>query len=315
MIVAPAISSEVPRPVPVGISRARIALKRTLKLLLGGVAWPFFAVRKKGLRVLFYHRVNPYPFEQLGPVSREITVTPEAFEAQLAWLQRKGYRSAAPQELEAVLAGEQPVEPKTVVITFDDGFEDNYLWAHPLLVKYGFQGVFFITTKYVGAESGPDWTAGDMPGYGRFLNWEQIRQMHREGAVIASHTCSHRLLTELDEADLAQELAGSRAVLEEHLQEEARWCAYPSGDQDERVQAAALAAGYSAAFTCVPGPSGKDTVAMAVPRIEVSASDSPLIFRIKLSGALDWTRFKESVVFRRLMGRINRLLIRKLAEI
>ncbi len=304
------------RHVPVGISRVRLNLKRRLKLILGAAAWlPLGWCRKDGLRVLFYHRVNPYPFEQLGPVSREITVTPAAFEAQLAWLRQQNYRSASPQELEDVLAGHLAADPKALVITFDDGFEDNFLWAHPLLLKYGFQGVFFITTQYVGSETGPDWTIGDMPGCGRFLTWEQLRQMHREGAVIVSHTCSHRLLTTLDAHDLLHELEASRTVLEAHLGEEVRWIAYPAGDENPQVRAAVAAAGYHLAFTTVPGAFRKGVAALAIPRIEISASDSLLTFRMKLVGLLDWTGFKESALFRRLIGAVNRFLIQRIVRI
>lgn len=302
--------------VPIGISRTRLAFKRWLKILLGAASLPLLGWRKRGgMRVLFYHRVNPYPFEQLGPVSRELTVTPTIFEAQLDWLRAKNYRSASPRELEDVLAGKRAADPKAILITFDDGFEDNFLWAHPLLLKYGFQGVFFIATHYVGAEAGPDWTVGDMPGYGRFMSWDQLRRMRREGAVIASHTCSHRLLTSLTAHEISHELTASRAALTAQLEDDAPWFAYPAGVENASVRAAVAAAGYRVAFTTVPGATNGRVAAMAVPRSEVSASDSLLTFRMKLAGLLDWTRFKECPAFRRLIGPINQFLIRRMVRV
>lgn len=295
------------------ISTTRINIKLTLKLILGAASWPLLAWNKsKGMRVIYYHRVNPYPFQQLGPVSREITITPTAFEKQLTWLKTAGYRSANPHELKAVLNGTQVADPKSVVITFDDGFEDNYLWAHKILLKHGFQGIFFITTDYVGADQGPEWTVGDAPDCGRFLRWEQLRQMQNEGAIIASHTCSHRILTTLNDQDLTHELMTSRAVLAEKIGIDTPWFAYPAGDEDARTRTAVEIAGYNIAFTTVPGTTDSATNRMAVPRSEVSASDSLWVFRMKMSGLLDWTRFKESSAFRNSMRQINQVFIRKI---
>lgn len=298
------------------ISRARLVLKHALKVVLGGFAGCLMVRRRgAGIRVLFYHRVNPFPFAWLGPVSRELTVTPEAFESQLAWLRRKNFHSASPDELQNVLAGHQDADPRSIVITFDDGFEDNFLWAHPLLLKYGYQGVFFISTQFIGTESGPDWTVGDMPGCGRFLNWDQLRQMQREGAMIGSHTCSHRLLVGLGPQELRHELEASRAVLALQLGMPIHWFAYPAGDHDPGVRAAVAAAGYRLAFTTVPGRSASGMDALAMPRSEISASDSLLTFRMKLAGWLDWTCFKEAPAFRRVLGAVNRYLIQRMARI
>ncbi len=298
---------------PVGISHARISLKRRLKIILGTITWLIIGWRsRRGLRILFYHRINPYPFAQLGPVSREITVTPEAFETQLAWLKKNGYRSASPDELEKVISGSLAPDPKAVVITFDDGFEDNFLFAHPLLLKYGFQGIFFVTTQFVGAETGPEWAVGDMPGFGRFASWTQLRKMYDDGAVIASHTCSHRLLTALDEQDLRHELEDSYKIIVDELGGAKKWFVYPAGDVDARVHQAVKDAGYQIAFTTVPGAVTKAGGALEIPRSEISASDSMYTFRIKMMGLLDWTRAKESPLIRHLLGSINRFLIKRI---
>lgn len=297
------------------ISRARIELKHGLKLVLGAMSFPIFGWRKpKGIRVLHYHRVNSYPFAKLGPVSREITVTPEAFEHQLAWLKKNGYRTPQPADFEAIVAGRLKSDRKQILITFDDGFEDNYLWAQKILLQYGFQAIFFITTDYIGMESGPAWTLGDAPGCGRFLSWSQINQMHEQGAIIASHSCSHRNLTGLNDEDLAYELSHSRDLLNEQLDGDHCWFAYPAGDVNERVQKAAIAAGYRVAFTTVPGIANATCDRVALPRTEISASDSHLVFRMKLAGLLDWTRFKERAGFRCAIGKINQILIRKIVE-
>lgn len=301
-----------PAHVPVTMSYCRIALKRVIKTLFGIVSLPLLFRRPTGVRVLYYHRVNPYAFKNLGPVSREITITPAAFEAQLRWLRKHDYRSVHPRQFEQMLAGDQAADPKTVLITFDDGFEDNFLWAHPLLLKYGFQGVYFITTQFIGADQGPEWTVGDMPGCGRFMRWQQILQMHADGALIASHTCSHPMLPQTDDMQLAQELVASHEQLSARIDDLVRWIAYPAGHHDVRVCDATSAAGYKVGFTTVTGAACCNSDPMRVPRSAISASESLFIFRMHMAGALDWMRFKERPGFRRVMERINRFLIRRL---
>lgn len=300
---------------PEGISRARLALKRRLKLVLGTLAgaWPFGEGPGR-LRVLHYHRVNPYPFADLGPVSREITVTPQAFEDQLRWLKRDGWQGATEADVEAAVAGRLPPGPKRILITFDDGFEDNYIWAFPLLKRYGFRAAIFPATRFIGAERGPGWAAGDAPGRGRFLKSGQLREMHAAGMWIASHSHSHPLLTQIDAAQVKDELRRSRETLQGLGISGPPWFAYPAGDEDEGVRQQVADSGYRLAFTTVPGhiPTG-GCDPLRIPRTEVSASDSPPIFRMKLKGRLDWTRIKESRAVRRVVDAINAYLIRRIA--
>lgn len=300
------------------VSRARLWTKIALKtaLVLPGLLHRLFSGPQPGeFRALFYHRVNPYPFEKLGPISREITVRPEVFARQLDHLRKLGYRTLSPRELQDLLDGKAPAaDGKAIVITFDDGYEDNLLWAAPLLRAHDFQAIVFVITDLIGKENCGAWTGSDPVGFGRFLSREQLRGMTGNSMFVESHTRSHRLLTSLDETSLRAELTESRRALEEIIDSPVRLFAYPLGDFDHRSEAAAAQAGYAASFTTVPGLNRPGIPRHALRRTEVSASDTMFLFRMKVGGALDWLWFKEAPGLRRAIGATNRWLLRLFAR-
>ena len=291
-----------------GLSTARIRLKLVLKTLLALPGW-VMPKQPPMVRVLFYHRVNPYPFDQLGPVSRELTVKPAAFAWQLGHLAARGYRVIGLVEFEQVIAGTRPADPKSILITFDDGYEDNLLFAAPLLRTARCPAVVFAVSDLLGRCTADVWPDADPPELGRFLSREQLLALEVDGIEIASHTVTHPLLTHLPSDELDRELSASRAQLEAIIGHPVTALAYPRGDFDERVLSAARAAGYTTAFTTETGAVAPGFRALALRRTEVSASDSRFVFRMKLAGALDWLALKDSAPVRRLIAGINRLLL------
>lgn len=293
------------------VSWARIWLKLVLKTGLAavGVAWRLLTPAPRGLRVLLYHRVNPHAFSQLGPVSREITVRPDAFARQLRHLRRNGWRALGPDELLQTVRGERAPQPRECVITFDDGYEDNLIWAEPLLRQHGFAAIVFVTTSRFGQDSGAAGWGHDAPGCGRFLTKAQVQQWLDAGQHLGSHTHTHALAAQQNDAELLEEYRLSRQLLEQDFRRTVRLLAYPDGSFDARAEAAAVRAGYLASFTTTPGINRPGTPAHALRRTEVSASDSFWLFRLKLLGALDWLWFKESPRLRLAVRLSNRALV------
>ena len=204
--------------------------------------------------VLCYHAVSerwPAP----------LSVTPEALEEQLELLVRRGYRGAT---FESVVS-ERPAE-RTVVVTFDDAFASVGELAAPILRRLGLPGSVYVVTDH------PRWSEQPMSWDGidqwlgtehehelRPLSWDRIGELAEAGWEVGSHTGSHPHLSRVrDEAELARELEGSRATLEDRLGRPCRTLAYPYGDHDERVVAATRRAGYTAAST-LPGRFPKPT--------------------------------------------------------
>lgn len=190
--------------------------------------------------ILMYHYVSELP-ENADAIRKDLTVTPERFEAQLAYLREQGYTGLTLFDLYAVLRGEAELPAKPIVLTFDDGYADAYTEAFPRLQKYGFPGTFFVIAYVV---------EGQVPGY---LTWEQARAMAEAGMSIQSHSLDHVDLRERSAEFLKQQLEGSRALIEARVGQPVRFFCYPAGRYDEGTVRALERAGYWGAVTTVWG--------------------------------------------------------------
>lgn len=214
-----------------------------LLLLCGGVF--FAAARPEPLLILTYHRVSAGP---PGPVP---SVTPRDFARQLDYLARTGYRSISPDELARWLQARQQLPRPAVLITFDDGWCDNYTLAGPLLRARNFTATVFVVSGRVGR-----------PGC---LTASQLRAMAATGWTIGAHTVTHPHLPSLDPATAAAEISTSRAALARLLGCPVTAFAYPYGDCDGTIRVQVGQAGFATAFGTrlgLPRP-GQDPLAIA----------------------------------------------------
>jgi peptidoglycan/xylan/chitin deacetylase (PgdA/CDA1 family) len=184
--------------------------------------------------VLMYHRLTGRTGEH--PFSLAVT----RFRGQLAMLRRLGYRSLSPVTLADAVRRGQPLPPHSLVITFDDGYADTLTVALPLLKEFGFTATCYLVAGAVGGRS--DWT-DPAP----LMDWEGARAWLAAGMEIGSHSVSHPDLTRLDDAQVREEVAGSRRRIEDRLGVAAASFAYPFNRVDPRVMDAVAAAGYAAA--------------------------------------------------------------------
>jgi peptidoglycan/xylan/chitin deacetylase (PgdA/CDA1 family) len=222
---------------------------------------------------LCYHAVSE---DWRAPLS----ITPRALESQLELLVRRGYRGATFRQ--SILA---PPWPKTLAVTFDDGYRSVTDLARPILSRLGLPATVFVPTAFVGqrpmAWPGIDqWLAGEHEHELELMSWAQLRALAEQGWEVGSHTRTHARLTGLDDAELREELEGSRSDCEGHLGIPCRSLAYPYGDHDERVVRAARRAGYEAAGTLprrlhAPSP-------LRWPRLGVYHVDRGSRFRLKV---------------------------------
>lgn len=197
-----------------------------------------------------YHRVVP---QIPKGDSARMCISAAAFESQIRWLATRRYANlplaSVGDRLRA--APETPLRPRrSVVITFDDGYLDNYLYAWPILKRYGFTATIFVVTEAIGGDSGFD------AGYGteraKMLSAAQIREMYRQGMDFGSHSCTHpETLAALPDDSLKLELERSREVLEGILDAPIRHFAYPHSKHDGRVEKAVERAGYNLACSGV----------------------------------------------------------------
>jgi peptidoglycan/xylan/chitin deacetylase (PgdA/CDA1 family) len=193
--------------------------------------------------VLCYHR--------FGAGNSKMVVSPARFEEQMAYLANHGFHVARLSDLEAFMAGERALPAKTVVITFDDGYESVHRHAFPVLKKYNFPATLFAYSDFIGARDA--------------LSWPQFEELARSGLVdIQAHSKTHRNLTERkpNENDDAYrkhidiELQAPRTVLERRLAPlgvQVRHFAYPFGAANGVVLEAMQRADYELGLTVTAG--------------------------------------------------------------
>jgi peptidoglycan/xylan/chitin deacetylase (PgdA/CDA1 family) len=190
--------------------------------------------------ILMYHYISKPPAD--ADVYRlDLSVTPENFEAQLAWLRSQGYQTIKLSDLVYHLTLGWPLPDKPVILTFDDGYRDNYTQAFPLLRKYGYVGTFFLVTKPI--------DDGD-PAY---LTWDMVKKMHRAGMDLEPHGYRHYDLRDRDVDFLVYEIVGAKEAIEAHTGETTRFFSYPSGSYDDQTVAVLKSAYFWAAVTTAQG--------------------------------------------------------------
>jgi peptidoglycan/xylan/chitin deacetylase (PgdA/CDA1 family) len=244
--------------------------------------------------ILCYHAVS-----SVWPT--ELAVTETQLARQLAALRRRGYVGLTFAESErARLAGRLP--KRTVVVTFDDGFASTSR-ARPALEEAGFPGTVFVVTDFVDSGDAlsfiPNEPAPEAADELTPLGWSELAELRELGWEVGSHTVTHPRLPDIDAPELQRELELSRETIERRLGS-CETLAYPYGAADERVAAAAAAAGYLAACT-LTGAHRMDK-RFRRSRVGIYRNDASLRARAKFSAvgqALRRTRLAELAESRR----------------
>lgn len=227
-----------------------------------------------------YHRIGPVA----GAGEARYAATPQRFAEHMSGLAHAGYRGVPIDALLEWLDGGQALREGDMVVTFDDGFLGVREHAEPVLKALRWPYTVFLVSDRIGQED--DWRRNqNQEGRRhRLLDATDVRAMAREGCSFHSHTRSHASLTELDDAGLAEELAGSRAALADLLGSPPRYIAYPYGLHDSRVVEAARRAGYDAGFSVLPGFNVRGTDRFRLRRIDVFGTDTAaaLVRKVRL---------------------------------
>ena len=232
-----------------------------LLLLLVGVV---LMHSSPGVPVLNYHQVE----QKTG---NPLTLWPDQFEAQMAYLADEGYTTITIDEMMDALEHGTPLPEKPVIITFDDGYADNYEYAYPILKKYGFKATIFLIYDFTNA-------------YPNYLTWEQIDEMKQSGLIrFESHTMTHANLAELDSADeLRHEIADSHDLLSEKIGYDMHYIAYPGGRVNPEIEEITRAAGYRGGFTVHYGLSTPTEGRYQMDRIPIFGANMHTLTRFKL---------------------------------
>jgi len=251
--------------------------------------------------MLMYHAVTAGKARPAWPWA----VSMQQFRIQLDFLAAEGYATPTMGELIAAPLKQWP--RRTAVITFDDGYMDNFA-ACEELHKRGMRATWFIVSGSVGQT--PGWPADGRPE-GRLLNAAELREMHAGGMEIGSHTVNHVRLPEASDGQLAAELADSRAALEDMLGAGIDSFAYPYGAWSDRCALAVKQAGYRAACTTRTGWALRDGDPLLLRRLTVFNVDTGSILARKLHFAdneVSWPVLARHGLnrIRRRLGRLDR---------
>ena len=225
--------------------------------------------------VLNYHMVNR--------MFISLAIDPEDFDWQMKYLVDHGYHTISPDELYAFLEGKGTLPDRPVLITFDDGYVDNYTNAYPILKKYNLKATIFIVTGFVSERKG-------------YLTWDQLREMEQHGITAQSHTVTHAPLPELSDERIREELIVSKQQAEAELGHPIEFIAYPTGVHDLHIVGIAKEVGYKGGFTVKYGNVDRSSNVYAMERVPVfrtSATNVDFVDRLRYTSNITqygWTR-------------------------
>ncbi len=215
--------------------------------------------------ILTYHNVSTH----LGQYSLN-NVTPQAFAWQMKFLAKHHYDVISFDDYVQGIKKGTAFRKNTVVIQFDDGYEDNYTQAFPILREHHFPASIFLISDSIGLKD--------------FMTWDQVKEMEKHGIEFGAHTRRHAYLPEISHEAAVDEIAGSKKVIEAHLWHPIKYFVYPSGGFTDDIKSIVIAAGYQAAGTTNRGRDMFNRDLFELNRIRVKSKDNALTFWAKLSG-------------------------------
>lgn len=217
----------------------------------------------KGIPVLMYHSID---YKKNNP----LIMPKEQFREQMKYLKDNGYTTLTLNELFSFFENNTPVPDKSVVLTFDDGYADNYTNAFPIIKEFGFKATVFMITDTVDKS-------------GAYLNSTQLKEMDAYGFDVESHTLDHEELSKLSYAQQLNELKKSKLFLEKLLNKQVSYIAYPVGKYNKETVKAAQEAGYKMAFTTNGTWADKTDGIYTLDRVYISAEAPKVEFIRRLT--------------------------------
>jgi len=248
--------------------------------------------RKEAERIpiLMYHSVSENLFAKKHQYY-QINTLPHIFAQQMKWLHEAGYQTMSLSQLrENMEIGTVP--PKTVVITFDDGYQDFVIDAFPALHRYGFTATVFLATGRIQD------TPARIEGVD-YLTWREVSELHAEGIEFGSHTVSHPDLRSLGPEEIDYEICFSKETIEDHLGIAVNSFSYPFAfPEEDRTFTRFLEDllknyGFTSGVSTVLGRAENNDSRFFLPRLPINSWDDYPLFRAKLGGGYDWLHWPQ----------------------
>lgn len=232
---APTLPSSTPKPTPSNTTSVE-------RLTHSNISIP----------VLYYHSIANVP-------ENTAVLHPDRFVEQVEYLVQQGYQVLSLNDFFKILENKMPSPPKPVLLTFDDGYIDNYTTVMPLLKKYNMPATLFLSTGLVETE--------------RYLNWDQVKELAKAGWDIQPHSITHSRLYMLSPEKQYEEIMESRRVIEENLGTVADVYCYPYGEFNQTTLNILKQNNFRYAFTIMYGRTTPDQDPLQLRRVFVSGAD------------------------------------------
>lgn len=219
-------------------------------------------IRSVYVPILMYHYLSVPP-ENADIYRRDLSVSPELFAAHLDRMIAEGYTVIPLRDLVAHLLQGTPLPPKAVVITFDDGYRDNYEHAFPLLRERNLPATFFLVMEFINQ------------GRPEYLTWDMVTEMAAGGMDIEVHGVDHTTLRGRSQVDLEFQAVRSLETIQNLLNYQPRFLSYPAGEYDEQTIDVFRRAGYWAGLTTVQGATHSSSNLFKLSRVRIRGTTTP----------------------------------------
>jgi len=245
-----------------------IFLVLVVVLIVGSFSYANWLRDRYVVPILTYHHVGiPSGKWRLN------TVSEKSFDYQMNFLKRHGFEVISFNDLVDGIKQGHEFARNTVVLQFDDGYEDNYKYAFPILKKYGFPAIVFLISDRINTHD--------------FMTWDELKEMEKDNFVAGAHTRHHVYLPTVSLTQAKDEIAVSKKIIEDHLGHSIDYFCYPSGGFNAEIKRIVMDAGYKAAVTTNRGKDKYNVDLFELKRIHMNNTDdqySGLILWFKLSG-------------------------------
>lgn len=241
--------------------------------------------------ILMYHSVSWEQDRRLFPYFATNTY-PSIFEAHIEFLVSNGYKTIA---LEDLLDGKlNGARERHAIITFDDGYEDFYIHAFPILKKYRATATMFLPTRYIGNSGNTLFTR-------TCLDWRQVRELSDNGIRFGSHSHDHLKLTDFSAEQIEDELRTSRQIIEDKIGRPVASFSYPYAFPEERkdfihqLRQVLVRVGFRIGVTTTIGLYARGDDLLTLKRLPINSHDDYCLFSAKIAGAYDWLNIIQNI--------------------
>ncbi len=219
--------------------------------------------KRQSVPILMYHSVG-------NAKGNELIISPALLNQEMQWLKDNGYTTITLDDLHNHFENNKPIPKKSVVLTFDDGYADNYTNMYPIMKKFGFSATVFVNTSTVDKDS-------------NYLTSAELKEMNTNGINIESHTVYHDRLVTMSYEKQLETLKDSKAFLEKLLNKKVNYVAYPGGSYNSSTTKAAEDAGYIMGITADGRWSSKKNGMYKLDRVYISAFFNMDTFKERLT--------------------------------